>query len=594
METIKNLFNSPLIAYFVRECPQRPEYISRLETEFKLIDHFGFEKVFLQVLDIVRLADGVPHIIRGSAGASLVCYLLGITNIDPIKENISLARFMNWYRPDIPDIDMDFPYNKRDEIIEKLKKLYGGRVVRISNHVTFKGSSALREAMRRHGYRRFLPKNFDVHALMPSQAHDVIKTAHELQGQFKGYSLHCGGVVIFDEPVKEEFLLKPGQIKMDKNEVEKAGLIKIDLLCNRGFAQLLELSDQPLESYPEFDRKTADLFCRGDVLGVTFSESPAMKRLVRAIRPRCRRDLAICLALVRPAAASRGRKLSFLKHWRTYREKSQIVYDDDATELIKNLLHISEDEADFYRRAFAKGDELIMAKFKRLIEHLPTAPIHMEDLRMMREYSFCKSHAISYSYLVWALAYWKTRNPKAFWHATLKHCHSMYAKWVHMNEAKRAGLKFATVGSEWLRSGDTLYDPNKTPFLFHDGYADYKRYGFWLSNRFMPGCTEISLAKKIRIRGLIATYRRYKSEGKKLTFVTVGTEIGKYWDIVLEDSYRLHNYDFIDVEGEVSRFFDSDYIKVSKIHGFKTLDRDWRIPEESQTHKNSSHVTVQL
>lgn len=319
-----------------------------------------------------------------------------------------------------------------------------------------------------------------------------------------------------------------------------------------------------------------------------------MMRLVRAIQPRSRRDIAICLALVRPAAASRGRKQSFLKQWRKTRKKTQIVYDDDANELIKNLLHISDDEADFYRRAFAKGDELAIAKFKQLIEHLPNAPLHMEDLRKMREYSFCKSHAISYSYLVWALAYWKTRDPKAFWHATLNHCHSMYAKWVHFSEAKRAGLKFATSGRQWLRKGDTLYDPTQTPYLFNDGYAEYKKVGFWISNRFMPGCTEMRIENKIRIRGLIATYRRYNSKGKKLTFVTVGTYLGKYWDLVLEDSFRLHNFDLIDVEGDVQSFFGSEYIKVRKIFAFKKLHRDWRIPEELEPRANYDEGLVRL
>lgn len=569
-----------LSQHFIRTCPALPVYESRLKDEFKLIDHFGFAKVFLQVLDILRLADGIPHIIRGSSGSSLVCYLLGITNVDPIKENISLARFMNWYRQDIPDIDIDFPYNRRDEIIERLRGLYGERVARISNHVSYKGTSALREAMRRHGYRRFLPKGFDVYDLMPHKAEEVISTAKALQGSFKGYSTHCGGVIIFDEPVEKDLLLKPGQIKMDKRAVEKAGLIKIDLLCNRGFAQLLHISERPLESYPENDPKTSELFCRGDVLGITFSESPAMMRLVRAIKPKNRRELALCLALVRPAAASRGRKLSFLKHWQKYRKKSQIVYDDDANELISNLLNISDDEADFYRRAFAKGDEITMLKFKQLIDHLPAADVHMENLAMMREYSFCKSHAISYSYLVWALAYWKVRDPKAFWHAALLHCHSMYAKWVHVMEAKRAGLTLATVGPEWLREDQVLYDPKQKPFLFHDGYAEYKKYGYWLSNRFMPGCTEMRLGTKIRVRGLIATYRRYRNKGKELTFITVGSGSGNYWDLVLEGNFRLHNFDMIDVEGEMRRFFDSDYISVSKINGLKKLDRDWHLIEE--------------
>jgi len=572
-----------LIKNFVRECPNIPPYRERLEIELKLIKELGFEKVFLQVLEILRLAEGVPHLIRGSAGSSLVCYLLGITYIDPIKEKISLERFMNNHRPDLPDIDIDFPYNRRDEILEKLKALYGPRVVRISNHIRFRRPSALREAVRQHGYHKFLAKDFKVEDIFPDKAQKVFETAENLIGKFRGYSLHCGGIVIFDEPVQKELLLKPGQIKMDKRQVEKAGLIKIDLLCNRGFAQLLEISDKPLDSYPEMDEETAKLFCRGDVLGVTFSESPTMRRLVRAIQPKSRRDIAICLALVRPAAASRGRKNTFLKNWQKTRKKTQIVYDDDATELIQKLLKISSGEADFYRRAFAKGDEVTIRRFRNLISHLPNANEHTENLSMMREYSFCKSHAISYSYLVWALAYWKVREPKKFWHAALLHCHSMYAKWVHVMEAKRVGLKFTTIGSNWKREGDSLYDPKRVPFLFRDGYYEYKKYGYWLSNRFMPGCTTFQLNRNIRLKGLIATYRRYKSGDKKLTFVTVGTASGRYYDLVLNGTFRLHRTDLLDVEGELRSYFGSVYVHVRKIHSMHELERDWDLQEE---HKN--------
>lgn len=571
-----------LFQHFVRPCPKHEVYLRRLEEEFDLIHYFGFEQVFLQVKEILQLAGDIPHIIRGSAGSSLVCYLLGITDIDPIKENVSLARFMNRSRADIPDIDIDFPYNRRDEILERLKGVYGERVVRISNHVTFKGTSALREAMRIHGYNKFLPKYFDVRKIMPDKAEEVLKTAAHLQGTFRGYSLHCGGIIIFDEPVKKELLLKPGQIKMDKHDVERKNLIKIDLLCNRGLAQLWEISQRPLSDYPEYDPKTADLFCNGDVLGITFSESPAMMRLVKAIRPRCRRDIALCLALVRPAAASRGRKLSFLKKWRQYRRQTQIVYDDDASELIKSLTNISDDDADFYRRAFAKGDELSMARFKRLIEHLPKADEHMEDLAMMREYSFCKSHAISYSYLVWALAYWKVRDPKTFWHAALTHCQSMYAKWVHVMEAKKAGLTIATTGPQWERDGDILYNPKQTPFLFHDGYAEYRKHGYWLSNTFMPGCTEVRLGNKVRVRGLIATYRHHKEKDKSFTFATLGCRSGSYWDIVIDGVYNLYNADILDVEGEARIFFGSVYLKVSKVNGTKELERDWKLPEDNE------------
>lgn len=570
---MKYQFNSILCQKFIRPCPTLALYTTRLERELALIDYFKFEKVFLQVMDILQLAKGIPHIVRGSAGSSLVCYLLGITNIDPVKENISLERFMNRFRTDIPDIDIDFPYNRRDEIIEKLRSLYGDRLARISNHVTFKEASALREAMRIYGHRKFLPKYFDVFRLVPDQAHDIVTTAQSLVGKFRGYSTHCGGIVIFDEPVKKDMLLKPGQIKLDKNQVEKQGLIKIDLLCNRALAQLWDISTRPLEDYPDFDTKTAALFCRGDVLGVTLAESPAMMRLVRAIKPKSRRDIALCLALVRPAAASRGKKLSFLKTWQKYRKKSQIVYDDDATELIQYLLKISPDEADFYRRAFAKGDELVMAKFKQLISHMSNADEHMENLSMMKEYSFCKSHAISYSYLVWALAYWKVRDPKTFWHSALLHCQSMYAPWVHVTEAKRAGLRLATIGPHWIRNKDVIYDAKQTPFLFNDAIQEYKKYGYWLSHNFLPGLTAIRLGNKIRIRGLVATYRRYRGKDKTITFATLGSAQGIYWDLVLDGSYRLHNCDILDIEGEIKTFFNSDYVRVTKINSAMTIDK---------------------
>lgn len=564
--------NNILCENFIRLCPPDLHYQARLKQELELVAHFKFEKVFLQVLDILRLSQGVPHLVRGSAGSSLVCYLLGITNIDPVKENIPLARFMNRFRSDIPDIDIDFPYNRRDEIIEKLKGLYGDRVARISNHVTFKESSALREAMKIHGYRKFLPKYFDVHRIMPDKAEKVIETAQGLVGRFRGFSTHCGGVIIFDEPVKQEILLRPGQIKLDKHQVEERGLIKIDLLCNRGLAQLWSISNRPLESYPEVDTKTSDLFCRGDALGITFSESPAMMRLLKAIRPRNRREIALCLALVRPAAASRGKKLLFLKKWQKYRKKTQIVFDDDANDLIQHLLKISTDEADYYRRAFAKGDELIMAKFRRLIDHLPQADDHVTNLSMMREYSFCKSHAISYSYLVWALAYWKARDPKTFWYSALLHCQSMYAPWVHVLEAKRAGLRLASVGPNWQREGDTLYDPKQTPFLFNDDVQEYKKYGYWLGNNSLPGLTAVRVGKRVRIRGLIATYRRYSDADKTLTFATIGSAQGRYWDVVLEGSYRFHGRDIMDVEGEMSTFFNSEYVRVIKVHKVATID----------------------
>ena len=138
---------------FVRSVPAGDCYQVRLKEELALIDKNNFVNVFLQVQTIMGFMNDIPHVIRGSAGSSLVCWLLGISDSDPIKYGLELARFMNDCRVDMPDIDIDVPYNRRDELYARIAKAYPERVARISNHVMFQEKSALREAVRRSGHK---------------------------------------------------------------------------------------------------------------------------------------------------------------------------------------------------------------------------------------------------------------------------------------------------------------------------------------------------------------------------------------------------------------------------------------------------------
>ena len=127
-------------------------------------------KNILCALDILELTKDIPHITRGSCGSSLVCYLLGISHTDPIKYNISFARFLNIYRNNLPDIDFDFPHYLRDEVFLKLYQKWGNKVVRISNHNYYHEKSALRASLHFNGVRHFISKydifrtieNFDI------------------------------------------------------------------------------------------------------------------------------------------------------------------------------------------------------------------------------------------------------------------------------------------------------------------------------------------------------------------------------------------------------------------------------------------------
>ena len=140
---------------FIRPIPPLPKYQIQLEEEYELIDKNNFTQVFLQVCTILELINQISqetgrpilHVIRGSAGSSLICFLLGITHIDPILHNIQLARFMNSRRTDIPDIDIDVPYDRREEIYGRIAETWPGMVARISNYCNWSNKTALRETI---------------------------------------------------------------------------------------------------------------------------------------------------------------------------------------------------------------------------------------------------------------------------------------------------------------------------------------------------------------------------------------------------------------------------------------------------------------
>ena len=148
-----------LVDRFIRQCPNKEIYKKRLHYELKLIEDKNLCNYLIRAIDILELTNYIPHVTRGSCGSSLVCYLLGISNVDPIKYNISFARFLNEYRDSLPDIDFDFPHYLRDEVFLKLELRWPNQVARISNHVHWHEKSALREALRMIGIKKRIGAN---------------------------------------------------------------------------------------------------------------------------------------------------------------------------------------------------------------------------------------------------------------------------------------------------------------------------------------------------------------------------------------------------------------------------------------------------
>lgn len=568
-------------------------YFDRLSLEFDLILKFKFEKVFYQVYEILKLAGNIPHIIRGSAGSCLLCYLMGITNIDPIQENIELSRFMHSERKDIPDIDIDFPSKYRDLIYVKIFKRWENKVARISNHILYKEKSALREAIRMEGYHKFVPKQYDLNQIFKSQdeINKVKSNAKELIGNLRCNSLHCGGIVIFDEKVPENLLLKEydmshdikgKQIWMDKDEVEDAGLIKIDVLSNRGLSQLWDISQTPIIEYTteSLDSKTLSIFKNGDNIGLTHSESRGMMKIFRLMQPSTLKEIAIALALIRPAASKNNQKAEFLTDYTPFKVDTNkyIIFDDDATLFIQKLLNCDISVADNYRRAFSKNKHKLKLKFIEEFDKIVKNETYKQNiilrLEQLEYYSFCKSHAFSYAQLVIALSYHKAHNPIKFWISTLNNCNSSYRKWVHYREATHAGLIIIPGKTPFTLTDDIIAVPTKYESQKYEKAIDQLlNYGYFVTKHFIPGMyyqeywthlnnyhknldkviIELDKIKYARFKGLIVTSRSYKKENNRgfITFVTISSNDCVYHDLILYGYQKTSNMLTISGYGKV-------------------------------------------
>ena len=542
-----------LLEQFRRPTPQGEEYQNRLAEEFEIILQQRFTDYFLKIRLILDLNEDIPHMTRGSAGSSLVCYLMGITDVDPIEWNIPLARFLNPYRDDLPDVDIDIPHHKQELAMQRVFDKWPTQSARISNYVLYREKSAKREAAKRLGAKGRLPKDID-YAKLGVDEQEATRIERKLMGKKRCISKHCGGVLVFDRALPKSLFRDDNLILLDKNEVEDLEHLKVDILANRGLSQLLEIDPHTrLDAYPKQDERVADLLCRGDVLGVTQGESPTMKRLFRALQPTGVEDCVFASALVRPVAMEGRRKASWFRDWSEKGiQKNAIVYEDDAIHKIMKLIGISPYEADMYRRAFAKKNEEKMMQFMaRLGDHPDKHDIY-EQMQSLSGFGLCRAHAVNLGRLIWALAYHKVYNPKEFWRACLKHCQGSYARWVYRNEAKRAGWDLRDLGFDnWITE---------------DPVESFKQHGAWNSPGFLPnmGLQNLFL-DKFQFAGIIAASRVFKSDAKNyIHFITLGVGEGRYVDLVVDKPVKDARDSVVVGEGQMWTKDNSNYLKVKR------------------------------
>ena len=535
LENIERLLNR-----FKRPIPPGHEYQTRLAEEFELILNQRFTDYFLQICDIIDLTWDLTHMTRGSAGSSLVCYLLGITDVDPIKWRIPVARFMNPLRDDLPDVDIDFEHHQQLEVMERIFRKWPGKTARLSNYVTYKEKSARREAAKRLGATGNLPRNFTYESVGvdPKEAKRIER---RLMGKKRAISKHCGGIVMFTRQLPKSLITQDNQILLDKYEVEDLEHLKVDILANRGLSQLLEIDpDRALTDYPEEDDKTSRLLCRGDVLGVTQGESPAMRRLFRAIQPKSVQDCVFATAMIRPVALSGRQKAAMFQDWSQEAVQDSVVFEDDAIEIISSIIGVDYYEADMYRRAFAKKNDEKILEFVERLGNNPRKQEAMAALQELSGFGLCRAHAVNLGRLIWALAYQKAHDPEAFWRANLKHCEGSYRKWVYQCEAHRRGIE--------------------------------TQRGWWQQS-FVPNCfVKSQWLDRVEFAGVIANGRVFRGKnGKWVTFITLGTDYGEYIDIHIPRAFQYRDGDVVHGQGVVRTQNSSDYVQVSsaKVHSLK-------------------------
>jgi len=264
------------------------------------------------------------------------------------------------------------------------------------------------------------------------------------------------------------------------------------------------------------------------------------------------------LALIRPAAAEGGRKGRFITGFNNgtlplAAADAPIVYDDDAIRRICAVLSCSASVGDKWRKAFAKGNAAKIGEFEMQLALRGMSGVKKKsllgDLHQLAKYSFCKSHALSYAFLVWRLAYLKVRYPHEFWVSTLNHNHSEYRRWVHMREARCSGLLLSGGKAPYklgVRKGLPAIVPIEggeqmilgSDDSFGQIESDMTNLGYWCSEKFFPGC-ELKLYQEkgnthitAAFCGLVATARMTHG----LTLLCIGVDNGRYIDLVVDNS----------------------------------------------------------
>lgn len=493
-----------------RRLPQRlPDYdirvTERLDYELSVINRMGFAGYFLIVQDLINWARGRGIAVgpgRGSAAGSLVSFLLSITTINPLRYGLLFERFLNPERVTMPDIDIDFCFERRDEVIDYIVRRYGhDRVAQIITFGTMAARAAIRDVGRALDYpyaevdrvAKMIPGELGVTLdrsleIAPNladvyqndyQVRRLVDTARALEGMPRHASVHAAGVVIGNDELMN---LLPLQRTADghvvtqyaKETVEEIGLLKMDILGLRTLTVIqrtLEILEKTrgiridLEELPLDDPRVYQLLSQGETLGVFQLESGGLRRLLIEMSPNRFEDLIAIIALYRPGPLGSGMVEDFINRKRGRQEIAYvdpslepvlaetygvILYQEQVMQVASELAAFTMGEADGLRRAMGKKkaqeimsqrDKFVNGALRHGLDE-ETASYIFDLMEHFAGYGFNKSHSAAYAMISFQTAYLKAYYPAEYMTAFLSSVIDNQDRVVfYIKECRRMGIE---------------------------------------------------------------------------------------------------------------------------------------------------------
>jgi len=464
-------------SYLRRLCLKKGEPSKRLNRELDLIERLDLSGYFLIVWDIVEFARrrGIPAQGRGSAANSLVAYLLGITPVDPIANGLFLGRFLNDEMSGVPDIDIDFANADREEVIQYIYDKYGAdRVAMVCTYITFRRRSAVRAVGKALGVPKETIDQIVRRREYPDGWGHLEPLVERLLETPRHLSIHVGGMVIASRPLSDLVPLEPARMggrivcQWDKNFIEDAGLIKVDIL---GLGMLSAIRDATESiggvEWDSFDDPNVyDLISRGDTVGLFQVESRAQMQSLPRTRPSNLSELAIQVAIIRPGPIQGNMVSPYIRRKAGLEPVAYlhpllepileetlgvILFQEQVLQVAVALADFSEGEAEMLRKAMSRGkvgpfrEKFFEGAALKGIDRKKAEEI-FASLEGFAAYGFCKSHAHSFAATTYRSAWLKRYFPAHFLAALLNNQPmGFYQPEVLLEDARRSGVEILPV-----------------------------------------------------------------------------------------------------------------------------------------------------